>query len=213
MLRQSFIFLIVLLFFTSPFYLTSCKKDSKGGIDLKFDRETVPTVNSDSVTVLISDSGIIKYKAVTKTWEMYEGLKNEYSYFPDGVYLEQFDTLFNVVMSVEADTAWNYSNKKLWKLRGNVFIKNHQSLDTYSSPEFYWDQQERIVYSDSVVTIDSPEGGLINASRFRSDEAMNNAVFVALGELSSRGKGLIYVSEDKENKEEDDDEISEENKE
>lgn len=205
--------LIVLTSLLFSFVLPSCKKESNSGLELVYNKETVPTIDTDSVTTLISDSGIIKYKVLAKTWEMYEGFKDEYWYFSEGIYLEQFDSLFNIIISVEADTAWNYTAKKLWKLKGNVFIKKHDTQDTYSSPEFYWDQQKRIVYSDSVVTIDSPDGGLINASKFSSDERLMNAVFVAIGELSSRGKGLIYVNEDKQTSEEENMENSEENKE
>lgn len=198
MLRPKELLFIAILLFAVPFVLVSCKDDSKSVVNYKYDKETVPIINTDSVTVLISDSGIIKYKVLADIWEMYDQTENDYWYFPEGIYLEQFDTLFNIVVSVKADTAWNYSDEKLWKLKGNVFIENHETKDTYSSPEFYWNQQKRIVYSDSVVTINSPEGGLINASKFSSDERLTNAVFVALGELSSRGKGLIYVNEEKE---------------
>lgn len=213
MFRRVVLFIIILSFSLFSFLFSSCKGDAKSGLDLTYDEKTVPIIDTDSVTTLISDSGIIKYKALAKTWEMYEGFKDEHWFFPDGIYLEQFDTLFNVILSVEADTAWNYTNKKLWKLKGNVFIKNFETEDTYSSPEFYWDQQKRMVYSDSVVTINSPEGGIINASKFSSDERLTNVVFVAIGELSSRGKGLIYVNEDKEKNDDDNKENTEENKE
>lgn len=198
MVRPKALFFITVLFFSILFILGSCKDNTKSVVDYEYDKETMPVINTDSVSTLISDSGIIKYKVLAKTWEIYDRAKDDYWYFPKGIYLEQFDTLFNVVVSVKADTAWNFSEKKLWKLTGNVFIENHQTNDTYSSPEFYWDQQKRVVYSDSVVTINSPDGGLINASKFSSDERLTNAVFVSLGELSSRGKGLIYVNEDKE---------------
>ncbi|WP_255412461.1 LPS export ABC transporter periplasmic protein LptC [Dysgonomonas sp. Marseille-P4361] len=208
MLRRKGLFFIMVLLFSIPFVLASCKDNSKSVVDYEYDKETMPIINTDSVSTLISDSGIIKYKVLAKTWEMYDRAKDDYWYFPDGIYLEQFDTLFNIVVSVKADTAWNFSDKKLWKLTGNVFIENHQTKDTYSSPEFYWDQQKRMVYSDSVVTINSPEGGLINASKFSSDERLTNIVFVSLGELSSRGKGLIYVNEDEEGTIEEKDSVS-----
>lgn len=209
MLRQKILFFIIIIIFSIPFFFASCKDGSKSAVDFEYNPEIIPMINTDSVAAQISDSGIVKYKVLTKTWEMFEEAKDKHWYFPDGIYLEQFDTLFNVIISVKADTAWNFLNQKLWRLRGNVYIQNHQTKDAYSSPEFYWNQQDRTIYSDSVVTIDMPGRTLINATKFSSDEQLTRAVFVGMGELSSRGKGLIYVNEDKENQ----DEANEENEE
>lgn len=209
MLKRITLIFVVILFIPFLFILSSCKEEVKSIVNYSYDPNVVPIVNTDSVSAFISDSGIIKYKVLTKTWKMYDGEKNESWYFPEGMYLEQFDTLFNVIMSVKADTAWNYTDTKIWKLKGNVFIEKHETLETYSSPEFYWDQQKRIVYSDSVVTIDSPDGGLINASKFYADDRLTNIVFVSLGELSSRGKGVIYVNEDKVDNDENNEEVEE----
>jgi len=199
MLKQSILISIVISVFAIPFLFASCRDDVKSSVNFEYDPEAIPKIKTDSVVTLISDSGIIRYKVVAQTWDMFEDAKDKYWYFPDGLYLEQFDTIFNVVVSVKADTAWNFINKRLWKLRGNVFIEKYTTGDTYSSPELYWDQQKKIMYSDSVVTVDQPGQALINATKFSANEQFTDVVFVGMGELSRKGKALIYVNEDKEN--------------
>lgn len=141
---------VVMLFFVS------CKEESKNAIDLNYDPETVPSLNTDSVTMLVSDSGVIRYKVISKTWEIFDKAKDPHWRFPHGFYFEQLDTTFNVVTTVKSDTAWNYTNKKLWKFRGHVFIHNRVG-ETFSSEELFWDERQQKVYSKEYVEVVRPE--------------------------------------------------------
>ena len=159
-----------------PFFFASCGQEQKNTINLEFDPETTATLNTDSVTMLISDSGLIRYKVITKTWDVYQQAKEPYSYFPDGVYLEQFDTAFSVVFTIKADTAWNFERKKLWRLKGHVFARNVEN-ETFASDEVFWDQQKQQIYSNVPVTIDRPQRTLLIAEGFKSNQQMTDYEF------------------------------------
>jgi LPS export ABC transporter protein LptC len=104
------------------------------------------------VITLISDSGITRYKLITKKWQVFDGGKESYWFFPEGIYLERFDSLSNVEAVVFADTAWNYVDKQLWKLKGNVDAQN-MAGEKFFSDELFWDQRQQRIYSDKYIEI------------------------------------------------------------
>jgi LPS export ABC transporter protein LptC len=125
----------------------------------------------DSVTELFSDSGIISYKLIADTWLFFEKSKDPYWYFPKGLYVEQFDSLFHVQVTIKADTAWNYRLRKLWKLKGHVFVRNI-SNETFESEELYWDERIGKVYSDVHIKIIRPDKMNMSGIGFHSNQQM-----------------------------------------
>ena len=138
------------------FFFISCKEEVKSTVDLHYDADKVPSLNTDSVTMLISDSGLIRYKVIAKTWEIFDRAKDPHWFFPDGLYVEQFDTIFSIVATVKADTAWNFTSKKLWQLKGHVVIRNKLG-ETFKSEELFWDQRQQKVYSNKYVEVFRPD--------------------------------------------------------
>jgi len=114
------------------------------------------------VSMLISDSGIIKYRAVTPNWTRFgDEAKEPYQYFPEGVRFEQVakrngDTLFLANQTIVADTAYNWENKQLWRLVGNVEVTSLQG-EYFKTEELLWDMREHQVYSDSFIHIERAE--------------------------------------------------------
>ena len=199
--KQNTLVAVVTLFFITPFFLASCKDDAKSSVNFTYDRETVPTMTTDSVNMLISDSGVIRYRLIAKTWDIFEQAKDPHWFYPQGLYLEQFDSVFNVVVTVKADTAWNFTARKLWKLKGHVFVKNIVG-ETFSSDELFWNQQQQRIYSDKFVKIDRPDKGILQGKGgFEANQQMTEYEFRRVGE-STTGKTIIYVNEDQDNDEE-----------
>ncbi|MDU1905955.1 MAG: LPS export ABC transporter periplasmic protein LptC [Dysgonomonas sp.] len=153
------------------YLLISCGGDNKDYITLPFDRETVPTLQDDSVTMLISDSGIIRYKVITKDWQAFDRASDPHWYFPQGIYVEQFDTMFIKQASIKADTAWNYTNKRLWHLKGNVFMKNIRE-ETFKTDELFWNEKEQKIYSDKYIEIYRPDKLTLQGIGFESNMDM-----------------------------------------
>jgi len=88
----------------SLFFL-SCKDKDENLVAFAYDPEVVPSMITDTVTTLISDSGITRYKLVADVWEVYDKAKDPYWYFPQGIYLERFTPDFSIEATVKADTA------------------------------------------------------------------------------------------------------------
>lgn len=148
--------LLVFFFLTS---LLSCTEEKKEYVNQKYNPESVPTINTDSVSIKITDSGRVRYKIVAKRMQIFDRSKDPYWYFPHGLYLEQYDSTFKVQGTVVADTVWNFTQKALWKLKGHVVIKN-VSGSVFKTSELFWDQRGRKIYTDKFIKITTPERNL-----------------------------------------------------
>ena len=69
------------------------------------ERQAMPMMTTDSVSTLISDSGITRYRIVAAEWLVYDKTEPPYQEFPSGVYLEQFDT---------PELIWEQKEHRVW---------------------------------------------------------------------------------------------------
>ena len=139
--------------------LSSCKKEKQEFVNQKYDPELVPTIDTDSVTMNISDSGRVKYKVVTKRMQTFDKAKDPHWYFPKGLFLEQYDSAFHVNATVVADTVWNFTRRGIWKLKGHVIIKNVKGA-VFKTEELFWDQTKKKIYTDKFIKITTPDRDL-----------------------------------------------------
>lgn len=149
---------------------TGCGKKKAKLPETNIDSVSFTTL-TENVETLISDSGITKYKLKTKLWYTYEEPERKW-YFPEGIYLEEFDSLFNVVASVEADTAYYYQTRRLWELRDNVRVMNREGQKFYAV-SLFWDEDRQEIYSNEPVRIEREEGELLESQYgFKSNQMM-----------------------------------------
>ncbi|MFA7141648.1 MAG: LPS export ABC transporter periplasmic protein LptC [Proteiniphilum sp.] len=154
------------------FFFVSCREKDENLVAFSYDPEQVPTMITDSVTTLISDSGITRYKLVADEWKVFDKAAEPYWFFPEGIYLERFTPDFSIEATVVADTAWYYTRKKLWKLNKNVHVENMKG-EIFDSEELFWDQENERVYSESYIVI---KRGVteIKGYGFESNQAMTD---------------------------------------
>ncbi|WP_446776676.1 LPS export ABC transporter periplasmic protein LptC [Macellibacteroides fermentans] len=149
---------------------TSCGKENKEVVDVSFDPEKSYTMKALDISTLISDSGITRYRLNTKKWLVFEKAAEPHWYFPDGVYVEKFDTLFRAEASIKADTAYYYDKKGLWKLIGNVKVSSLAG-ERFETALLFWDQRTEKVYSDKFIRIEQAER-VITGIGFESNQSM-----------------------------------------
>ena len=149
---------IVLLTMAMPLsFLSSCKKDIKDTVEYVFNPETSSTLKKTNVEMFISDSGVTRNKATANTWLIFDKASNPYWFFPDGIYIEQFDSVFNKEVCIKADTAYNYVRRELWELKGNVDMLNLKEDIHIETSQIFFDQQKEIFYSDVFIRITKGE--------------------------------------------------------
>ncbi len=152
--------------------VTSCKDDNKEYVSGIVDGETTPTMMTRDVETLISDSGITRYRITTPLWLVYDEAKEPKWKFPNGLFLEKYDLRMNSDATVVCDSATYFSQKKLWRLDGNVRMMN-VAKDRFLTRQLYWNQVDRKVYTDSFIHIERHDR-TIEGYGFTSNEQMTS---------------------------------------
>ena len=165
--RTAALCVAVLLFLLSA----SCGKKKNDLIPNLGDRKTIPGMKLDSVTTLISDSGVIRYRVVAEKWDAYDKADDPYWLFPRKVYFERFNDTLVIESTVEADTAWYYYDKKLWILKQNVKVLNLTG-ERFTTTLPYWSQEKHRVWSDTSFIRIEQDRQVITGHGFESNEQM-----------------------------------------
>ena len=152
------------------FAFFSCGKTRKDIGEAIVERDSMPVMLTKGVTTLISDSGVTRYRVNTMRWDVFDRKKPSYWAFEEGVYLEQFDSVFNIEASIQADTAYYFDNEKLWKLVSNVDIQNRKG-ERFNTDLLFWDEKKKKVYSDEYIRIQQPDR-IITGHGFDSNQQL-----------------------------------------
>ena len=134
----------------------SFKENKRGTIPPFEFPDSVAVMSTYGVSTVISDSGHIRYRINADEWFVYSKRQPPYWAFEQGLYLEQFDTLMNVESTIKCDTAYYFNEAKLWKLAGNVNMKNPKSQHFYTDL-LYWDQNKKLIYSDAYIRVEQED--------------------------------------------------------
>ena len=144
--------------------MVSCSQSNTVIEIVSLDEQSVPLMHSENVSGLISDTGVTRNRLIAKVWDIITTDEGTIWYFPEGLFVEQFDSLFQVEASVEADTAYRFVKTDIWRLVNNVKIVNREGTE-FTSSEFFWNEKKQIVYSDSIVCVKENDGASVVYSR------------------------------------------------
>ncbi len=160
----------------------SCGQEKKEVVEVEFDPETTYTMRTADHFSLISDSGITRYRLNAKESYYFSKASEPYWYFPEGVYVEKFDTLFNAVASIKADTGYYWLKKGLAKLVSNVEIVDLEGKNVQTSLLFLDEKTDRI-WSDQYIRIQQGDK-IITGIGFESNLNLTNyKIFDSSGEF------------------------------
>ena len=133
-------------------FLAGCGKgEVKDMVNISVDYDSIPTM----VTRDVYDEG------EDPRWK-----------FPVGLYLEKFDSKFNVEAHIKCDSATYFKKDKLWRLDGDVEIKNTAN-EEFLTEQLFWSQSKHEVYSDSFIHIVKSDR-IIEGYGFKSNERMTS---------------------------------------
>ena len=162
---------IASVFMMLAMFFSACRRSEVQQTAVSVPREQIAVLITDTVSTLISDSGITRYRIEAPQWLIYDQTEPPYQEFPKGIYLEQFDFDLSVQASLKADYAYYDEKAQRWRLTGNVHALNRKG-EQFDTPELNWDQQTHRVYSDSTIHI-TREKSIIEGVGFDSNEEMS----------------------------------------
>lgn len=111
-----------------------------------------PTMATTDVSTLISDSGYTRYHITAPIWNIYDDIPDPMWKFPQGLNLVNYDIAMKPAAAMRCDSATYYSQRRLWRLDGNIVMVN-VARDTFLTEQLFWDQNQSKVYSDSFIHI------------------------------------------------------------
>ena len=116
-----------LFFLLACSIVAGCQQDGNKdeGTTEEEDYSKIPGMVTTDVSMLVSDSGVIRYHANTPIWYTYNlDAKKSYWYFPEGIELLQLDEEMQPAGKLQADTAYHFEKEQQWHLIGNVRVSN-----------------------------------------------------------------------------------------
>ncbi|MCQ2064419.1 MAG: LPS export ABC transporter periplasmic protein LptC [Bacteroidaceae bacterium] len=160
----------VILAVVTSFFCLSCGNGGKQFGAAVTSRDSMSVMTTYGVSMLISENGVVHYRVSAEEWKVFDRLNPPFHAMEQGVLLHVLDTAMNVESSISADTAYDYYDKKLWELRGNVHAENvkHEKFDTEL---LFWDDRRGKIYSDSLIRIEQ-ENQIIIGHGFESNSNM-----------------------------------------
>lgn len=150
--------------------ISACHSTDSHIDPIPIDGNITPTLITYDVNTFISDSGYTRYHLTADVWLMFEEADEPNWKFPDGLFLEKFDKEMKQEATIVSDSATYFSQKKLWRLDGNVRMRNTAG-DRFLTQQLFWNQNDHKVYSDSFIHIDRADR-TIEGYGFLSNEQM-----------------------------------------
>jgi LPS export ABC transporter protein LptC len=177
-----FLFIVLLTVLT-----VSCENEI-AKIKTVTNTEDLPAVYAEGVEMLASDSSVIRSKLQAPLFIQHDNEKDPYIEFPKGVKIEKYDANMNVVSSITAQYAKNFTSDDRWEAKNNVVAVNLKG-DTLKTEYLVWDTKNKKIYSDQFVKI------------IQKDQIFTGIGFESNQDFSSYHiknlKGNMYVNVDK----------------
>jgi LPS export ABC transporter protein LptC len=138
-------YLLNLLLIVLPFTFSLANRDKN---------QDIPLIESTHMEVLYSEEGIVIAKMCAESRLQYE---NGDSVYPAGMYIECYDKQKKIVATLRANTAYQYVDKDMWELKGDVEVKSYHEGDEQqlNTEELYWNLKTSKIYTDKFVRLET----------------------------------------------------------
>ena len=113
----------------------------------------MPSETSVNLNLLYTDSGKMQFRLKAPSMEHYViGVKDPYSEFPKGVYIEYYDDLNRVKTILKSNYAIRYDNSKKMEARYKVEVVNENG-EVLKTEKIIWDEEINKIFTDEYVEI------------------------------------------------------------
>lgn len=153
-MRKHSNFFLPFAFCFLPFAFFSCNNDLNEA-KLITSRANVNIESGKDVTINYSDNGMVRIKAMGKTVTRH-ATEKPYLEFSDGMTLIFFSEAGDTQSTLNARYATAVENSKEMTARDSVVVIN-QKGERLDTDELIWDEEKKIIYSNSFVKITTPD--------------------------------------------------------
>lgn len=180
--------LFVLLMAGVVIALASCSKKKVDTAALGINIDSSYMMRTEGIDMLVSDSGVTKYRLLSPMWLVYDSKDRQEWLFPLGLKLEGYDTVRPSDVLILADTARYLPQLEQWELWGHVRIHGPRGERLYT-PRLVWLKGQRRMYSDDT-TYFRTEGRELHGERFdASDDLSTYTIYNNRGAVEYEEEG------------------------
>lgn len=148
-------------------FQVGCENDLRDVEQISSKKLAIPVDTSKDVTIIYSDSSVVKAKLITPELLHFK-IKNEYYEMKKGVIVIFYDSNLQEKSRLTADYAIRRVNEKITEFRKNVIITGSKG-ETFKSEELLWDENKKKFISNQPVVINT-KSGTINGTGFEAPE-------------------------------------------
>jgi LPS export ABC transporter protein LptC len=152
--------------------LISCKNDIET-INALTNEVDLPDVSGFNIEISYTDSGILKGKILAPEANDYSRKEDPYTEFPKGIKVIFYDKSGNPQSYIQANYAILYKKKQLWEGRNQVLAENPAKGEKLETEQIFWDQNERLIYSEKFSTITNKDGVFYGENGFEARENLS----------------------------------------
>lgn len=90
--------------------------------------------------------------------------------FPEGFKITFYDTTGKAISFISANYGISLADKKIMTARNNVVVKNYETNEQLNTENLVWDQNKKLIYSNTFVKLTSPDR-IVYGDSMRADES------------------------------------------
>lgn len=178
---------------TAAFFLCLCIslsacKNSLEEAKLITSRANVKIEHGTKVEINYSDYGVVRIQATGPTATRYNTEK-PYLEFSKGIQILFFDANHAVESKLTAKYATAIENSKSMTARDSVVVVN-QKGETLNTEELIWDEDKKIIYSNSFVKITTPDQILYGNGMVANENFTDYTIKHITGTIKIKTSGL-----------------------
>ena len=153
--------------------LSACSDNEKNGVSVNGPySDSIPEEVFHNGELKYSEQGRIIFVIIGNDVESY--LNQDKLVFENGMKVNFFERDMSVKTSLTADYGINIESKKIVEVRGNVILTNHQSGETLYTQHLSWEQNKKMIFSDTPVKIVTPDQTIYGAGGMEADETFDH---------------------------------------
>ncbi len=138
-------------------------------------QDTLPVMISYNIEVYYSEKGNPQFILKAPMATYFSG-DDSFQEFPEGFHVVFYDSMMNMKSELIADYGVSYEKRKLMEARRNVIVFNHDRGEKMNTELMVWDQNKKIIFSDTFVKITTPTEVLYGENGFQADESFHSWV-------------------------------------
>lgn len=150
----------------------SCKRNNIEKINAITSELNAPSLAVTNTEIIFSKNALIEVKIISKQINQYMDIEEPYTEFPEGLFVEFYDSTQTVTSSIKANYCIYDQTNQLWTAENDVVSVSDEG-DTLNTEFLIWDEKRGKVYSDTYVRITNSDG-IIHGKGFEANQDLSD---------------------------------------